>query len=484
MLPSSLKKLSRGMPLLVTVVVHLLLIGVAAVVVVQQNTIGKKKTFEAANADASAPKAVEHRLQIARRGGASGGAQSPVFANRIVSTANNAIAMPEMPELPSMGASGFGGFGGMGSGVGLGAGAGMSTSLGGGTGLGGRGFISLSFLGMTNAQAKNVVFMIDISSGLMDIRKGGFQAFARLREEITRLVAAMPSAASFNVVFFEQHQVRFFASELQPATSPNKTKFFGWIKDVNSDINRLGIQSIPDESPRWTYTPNDSLKLDENYHPAEWVQAIHAALQLKADTIFLITGSGFPGAKKASASEMAQKRKQREQAMKELQAQGLDLDAVNAARRAALEKARAQFDTMNRELIQKNKEPFVIGGNTRRLLEPDFQAAIKRAGYTITVDTAGWTDKKGALIWHDFTFALSDRSVAEFSDAVLHVSRLQAGILPKSASLNIFLFTGGEDQQQGEAKNLASLAGKNGGKFTLLTAKKIEDLAAKNLAKK
>ena len=170
-------RLTSSMPLAITVIVHVVLGLIAAAVVVQQTSSEKKKTFEAAREN-TAPPAVEHRLQVARRGGASGGSSSPVSANRIFSTAENALQMPSMPDLPSMGAGGFGGFGGMGSGVGMGAGTGMATSLGAGTGLGGRGFMSLNFLGMTSQNASKIVFVVDTSTQIMEPRKGGFQAFS------------------------------------------------------------------------------------------------------------------------------------------------------------------------------------------------------------------------------------------------------------------------------------------------------------------
>ncbi len=477
MRPAFLKKITGGVPLLITVAIHAVLIAVAGYFVVSEQVLGKKKSFEAAPpVESVAQKNVEHRLQVARKSGGSA-SSSPVSSSRIFSSAADSLQMPALPDLPSVGASSLSG---MGFGVGVGAvgtGTGMNTG-GVGTGSLGSGFMPLSFLGITNQKAKNVVFMIDISPAVMDIRKGGFQAFALLRSEISRLVSGMSPATSFNVIFFEQHQIRLFSKELQPSTVASKTLFFEWIQSVNADINRLGAQSIPASSPRWLYQPKESLKLDPDFGPAEWVQAVHAALEQKADTIFLITGSGFPGARKASETELTRNRQEREKTMRELTQQGLDLNAVNAARRQSLEKARAEFDAMNRELVSQKKEPFVIGGNTRRLMEPDMQAALKRAGYTIRIDTTGWTDKAGNPIWHDFTLPMSERSVASFADASNHISRLQYGLLRERASLNIFLFTGVNEHQESDEKNLAGLASKNGGKFTVLTSKRIEELAS------
>jgi hypothetical protein len=476
-------KVTKSIPLLITVAIHAVLIAIAGYFVSEQ-VLSKKRAFEATALpeNSIAQKNVEHRLQVARKAGGSA-SSSPVSATRIFSSAKDSLQMPALPELPSVGASSLSGMGfGAGSGA-VGTGTGMNTGGLGNVSLG-SGFMSMSFLGITNQKARNVVFMIDISPSVMDIRKGGFQAFTLLRTEISRLVGNMSPATSFNVVFFEQHQIRLFAKELQPSTVANKTLFFEWIKSVNADVNLLGARSIPESSPRWLYKPADSLKLDPDYGPAEWVQAIHAALEQKADTIFLITGSGFPGGRKASEAEITHNRQEREKIIRELKQQGIDLDVVNAARRQSLEKARVEFDAMNRELVSQKKDPFVIAGNIRRLMDADMQAAMKRVGYTIKVDTSGWTDKAGNPIWHDFTLPLNDRSIATFADAANHITRLQYGLLRDRAMINIFMFMGVDEHREGEEKNLAGLASKNGGKFSVLTTKRIEELAKPEQKKK
>lgn len=481
--PPFFRRLTRGMPLLVTIAVHVVLIAIAGAVVVQQNNIGKKKTFEASAAD-TAPKQVEHRLQVARRGGASGGATNPISANRIFSTAQGAIAMPEMPDLPSTGAGGFGGFGGMGSGVGMGAGTGMATSLGGGTGLGGRGFVSLSFLGMTDVRARKVVFVVDISPGLLDIRKGGIRAFEIMREEISRLVAALPPTGEFNVVFFAGDQIRLFAPALQPATSANKKTFFEWVKPINADLRSLGASSIPSSSPRWKKKPDESLKLDEEYRPSLWINAIHAALEQQPEAIFVITGSANPGSRPASEAAIARGRREREKYVADLVKEGYDLPAIAAARAKALGKLQADFSAINRKLVAAGRDPFVIQ-DIKRVLAPDFQAAIKRAGFTLTLDKTGWTDKSGNLMWNSPASAepgppstIQPMTIVEFTEAMNHITRLQAGLVRERASLNIFLFAGPGEKNETAQKNLTSLASRNSGRFDLITTKRLEELNA------
>ncbi len=485
---SFFRRLRTGVPLLITIAVHVVLVAIAGAIVVQQNMAEKKKTFEAAALGERANQQVEHRLQVARRGGASGGASNPISANRIFSTAQGAISMPEMPDLPSTGVGGFGGFGGMGSGVGLGAGTGMSTSLGAGTGLGGRGFMSLSFLGMSDVRARKVVFVVDIGPGLLDIRKGGIRAFEIMRQEISRLVAALPPTAEFNVVFFATDQIRLFSPALQPATADNKKTFFSWLAPINADLQSLGTRSIPASSPRWRRPADDSLKLDEDYRPPLWINALHAGLEQQPDTIFLITGSAAPGSREASAASVERSRRERERRIAELVREGYDLPAIAAARSRALNKLRADFNAINRQLVAQNRDPFVIGNDIRRVLAADFQAALKRAGFTLTVDRTGWTDKAGNLMWDTPSSAdapaPSGPSYTDvpFTDTIAHVARLQAGLVRERVTLNLFLFAGPEEKPVTAEKNLGTLASRNGGRFSTITAKRLEEIQAASAA--
>jgi hypothetical protein len=485
-----IKRITAGVPLLITVAVHVVLIAIAGYFVSEQ-IIGKKKSFEAGPAatESVAQKQVEHRLQVARKGGGSS-SSSPVSAARIFSTAENALQLPAMPDLPSVGSSALSG---MGFGAGMGAagtGTGYNTGVGTGGGLG-RGFMSMSFLGVTNQRASKVVFVIDIGGGIMDIRKGGFRAFEIMRTEISRLISTLPPTAQFNIVFFDDKNIRLFASALQPATVANKTTFFEWIKPINASLQSLGVRSIPASSPRWKYEPAERLKLDSDYYPSSWVNAVHAALEQQPETIFLITGSSWPGRQDAvlSAAEILRKQKEQENLIADLKRQGIDPVAVAAARGKAMTKLRTDFQAINAKLIQQKRDPFVIG-DIRRVLDADFQAALKKAGFSLKLDTTGWTDKEGRPIWTRFNTTKDDddddtpvtskgiRVGAPFATVISHISRLQYGLLRDRATLNLFLFTGPAEKTELAEKDLSSLAAKNGGKFSLITTKRLEELAA------
>jgi len=479
------KRITASVPLLVTVIVHVILIGVAGYFVSEQ-IISKKKTFEAPPpSDASvAQKQVEHRLQVARKGGGSA-SSSPVSASRIFSTAENALQMPAMPDLPQVGASSLAGMG-FGKGMGgMGAGTGMNTGLGNGSGTG-SGFMTLSFLGTTTQRASKIVFALDVESGLMDVRKGGYGAFKVIREQMMKLVGALPPGAEFNVVVFE-HQgsksnVMQFAPALLPATFDNKSRFGQWIAAINGNpAGPFGIGTAANAvAPNWTLP--SSVKLDPEYHASYWLSGLHAALTQRPDTIYLITGSGDLGRMGgADAALWERKQKEFKEAVEEqraaLKRMGLDLDAVIAARKAAYDKARREFDEMNNRLIAEKKDPFVIK-DIRRVFEPDFQKELRRRGQKIIkLDTTGWTDKQGNPITPVEWRGAGGWTRADVKDAASFISRLQSGYLPTSATINLFYFAGPDDKGEGPSDSFSTLARRNNGRFQLITAKRLEEIA-------
>jgi hypothetical protein len=328
---------------------------------------------------------------------------------------------------------------------------------------------------------------VDISTSLMDIRKGGFRAFEILRHEITRLVSTLPPSNEFNVILFDSSSIRLFSTELRPATVANKSAFFEWIKPINADLQSLGMRSIPASSPRWNSKPAESLKLDPEYRPPYWANTIHAALEQKPDTVFLITGSVSPGSKEASQEELNRKYESRKKYIADLLREGYDLPAIAKARSKATAKLRAEFDAINRTLVAQKKDPFVIQ-DIRRVTAPDFQAALKRAGFSLKVDPTGWTDKAGNLMWDTpstdiVTRGTEGKTSAEFTDAISHIAKLQFGLLRERASINTFLFTGPTESNEEAQKNLSALSSRNGGKFTVLTTKRLEEITLSNQAK-
>lgn len=479
------RRLTSGAPLVVTLVVHGVLFLVAGLVIVQQSAASKKKTFEAAQqSEQVAVKQVEHRLQVARRGGAAGGPQNPVSASRIFSTAASALQMPSPPELPSTGASALGnGFGGMGSGAGLGQGAGLSTGLGGAS-IGGHGFMSMSFLGTTSQSASRVVFVVDTGAGIMDLRKGGFRAFAIIREEIMRLVGRLPPSARFNVILFSggAESLNLFARELVPATTANKQEFFDWLAPVNTDYQRLGSQSAARRT-RWEAAPLPAGSgIDPTFLPPHWSHGVRAALEQKPDVLFVITSSVGVVYHRVGEDVLRKRREAVEKRRAELAKQGIDIAAVEAARGRSMDKARREFEDANRRMVAAGKDPIIIT-DPAQIFSAPVQAVLKRNGFTIVRDTAGWTDKKGNPI--DIGgLGMSDVSGAEWGEFHTYLSLLQRALSPKRAAVHTFLFVGPDENPEHPVSILTTVAKRNDGKFQLLTTKRLEEIQAKAVAGK
>mgnify|MGYP000048555845 CR=1 FL=1 len=480
---SSARRVVRGagwrgsVPLLVSLAVHAILVGAAGVYVVHESVVGRKKTFEAATPAGESPaqRQVEHRLQVARKGGGSA-AVSPVSAQRILSSAAQALALPPMPELPVSGPSLFGGgFGGVGSGLGLGAGSGLATGLG-TAGFGGRGFVSLTFLGLTSPRLSKVVFVVDVSRDLMDIRKGGFKAFGIIRDEIIRLVSQLPPGAEFGVVLFggASGDLNLFAASLTPATVANKEAFFAWMRPVNALPDRLGTRSAGGFTA-WKERPVNGALLDATLMVPPWARATQAALEMRPDTVFLVTGSASSALRKRSDTRMETLQRRNELTKDRLRRKGIDPDSIAGLRNAALAKARKELNEVNGQLQAQGKSPLIVT-ETKRIFQPDFQAELKRAGFSIELDAEGWTDAQGKPIWE---LGVSSNEKVEFSEVLTHLARLQNALLREKAAIHAFLFVGPDEKPKDPMENLLAVSKRNGGKFELLTSRRLEELTAR-----
>lgn len=464
-------RLTRNVPLLVTVVLHALAVVLAGAWVVSETIVGATRSFEPPP-PASRPvqRQIEHRVQIARRSGAAGAA-SPVSVERIRSTAAGAMALPDLPALPGAGAGGFGGWG---TGLGGGLGAGRATSLGSG-GLGGRGLMSMSFLGLTQVDTERVVFVVDVGRSLMDIRKGGFRAFEIIRQEILRLVSQLPPQAEFGVVLFDGNLVNRYAPRLAAATLAEKNAFFAWMRPVNVDPTRLGAHSA-ERVERWSSAGREARSGGAGYRPSVWAEALEAALELRPETVFLVTGTAGTGTVEVDAAERAQREAAQQRAAAALARQGLTPDAVNQARQAALARAQEQLREINAKLVAQGRDPFVVR-SSRRFVEPDFQAAVRAAGHRLEVDLTGWADADGKPIWEAFSRTQSVQRATE-EDLQRFLQAVQTSDGRRPAAVNIFLFTGSEERSSTDDALLARTARRHGGRFSLLTSARLDQLAS------
>ena len=495
--PSFYKKLTASVPLFVTVIVHVVLVAVAGYFVVSEQLITKKKNFEAANAAQPSiiQKQVEHRLQVARKGGGSASA-SPVSASRIFAADANALQLTAPAELNLTGASALAGMG-FGSGTGgIGAGTGYGTGIGSGSGLG-SGFMSMSFLGLTNQKVSKVVFIVDISPSLLDIRKGGFEAFAIIRSQIMTLISRLPPSAEFNVVLYDRwnkkNSMASFDSKLVPATVANKTKFFAWMKPVNEKPELIGLASVLGEKLKWTPKPLPGNESGANFVAIPlWATALHYSLEMEPDSIFLISGTDLgPFRKKISDAESSRRESLNKKSqddydryLADLKSKGTDPEKVKAAQDRAWAKATAEFEKINEARKAKGKPPYIIQ-KLARIFEPDFQAALKRDGFTpVVLDKEGWTDKQGHALVKTRPTMYHDYDDGTHQDLIFHIANLQRALLKERSTLNIYLFAGPKEQPNDLMETFSKVATKNGGKCVLLTTKRIKELEAQSEADK
>lgn len=259
----------------------------------------------------------------------------------------------------------------------------------------------------------------------------------------------------------------------------NKERFFEWMRPINTDSSRLGLSSVPKRIP-WQPKELTSAGLDPTLIVPAWVRALRGALELEPDTVFLITGSAGGQRRKVSDADLAKRKREHEQRLLEWKRDGIDIDAVNSTRNAFLGRSRTQLNEINVKLKAQGKSPLIVQ-DIHRIFASDFQAELKRLGYSIPLDTKGWTDKQGRPIWYT---GYSDSENAEFSDVLMHVSQLQRALLKDRAALNIFLFVGPTEQPKVSMENLGKTSSRNGGKFELLTTKRLQEISKRDEQKK
>jgi len=483
-------RITKSVPLLVTVVFPTLLIFVASTWVITEQIIGKKKDFTAAPPAESttAQKQVEHRLQVARRAGGSPSATS-MSSQRIYSTSASAVALPAMTEMSSVGSSSFGGgFGGGGTGMGTG------TGIGSGSGLGGKGFMNMSFLGMTVSGAKSnkVALVVDISASMMEAEKEGFASFQIIRNQMTDLILRLSPLSEFGAVVVDikniggvDGKIGYFSKELLPANVENKTRFSKWVEPINTDkeLKKIAFDSV---SGVVAYEPSTSRNpnLKKNYRPVNWVNGIEAALALKPDLIFVITGNLKDGRVTDIRNELEQEtnrkriEREKEELIKELKKEGIDVDNVFEMQTRAMNKAKADLAEINKKQVAKGKNPFVVADPTSLVLDKKLLSDIKKAGYNFSVDTEGWRRKNGSVIWRIGENEKRNDKSGTFKEMEDHLFELRksSGNMPV---INFFYFHGEAENEKILKKlkdDYSKLMGRLGGKVQFLKASALRDL--------
>ncbi|MFA6960453.1 MAG: hypothetical protein WC205_06870 [Opitutaceae bacterium] len=473
-------RITSGVPLLVTVAVHVVLLGIAGYFVSERVTGSRKPDFEGRALPDTTPPKASPRFTLSR---GSGGAamSSPISVQRIIAAVPTALALPVMAELVQPGGSVLGGSGFSPNVGGIGNGPGPGIYTGNGPiPSGGQTFMSQKIFGQIGPHQSKVMFVVEAGPGLLDIRKGGFPAFAIIREQMARLVAELPPGAEFGVVFFERdnwraNSVTAFDDKLRPATAANKQAFLDWLRPVNATPEIIGVKSVPGRRIDWHAKDLSSAGVDELLRPPAWARCLQFALEMQPDTIFMIVGGVGDIRRSATPAELERMKREYEERLSEMARGGLDIEAINQARSRFLAKARDELKEINRKLSGRGKPPYIIT-DIRRVFDADFQADLKRNGFSLALNTAGWADKKGRPVWGVWQ---ADSKAVPFSDLTQHLSKLKRVLTTKPITLNCFLFVGPDEQPRAAMDDLGDLARKNNGRFELLTTKRLQEIVAR-----
>ena len=166
-----------------------------------------------------------------------------------------------------------------GSGVGRGIGR-----LGGGSG--GRldfGVSAVDFFGIKK-QGERVVFIVDVGASMVEPERGDLPGYDRVKNELTAMIEGLSPGTFFNIIVFSR-AIDLYAPRMVVATADNTSQVRDWI------------------SPYWRMTDGKIERrgpFRKNYEPQmiDWNgagggsrmdQAFAAALELRADLIFMIT---------------------------------------------------------------------------------------------------------------------------------------------------------------------------------------------------
>lgn len=219
------------------------------------------------------PQRPEHRMNVAKHEAAR---PKPTFTRKLLSTKPNNFSLPDLPQVdldqmlpldPSqlvsdqvtslMGSSGIGR--GLGSGL-LG---------GGGTGSG------AGFLGIKSG-GERILLLFDISTSVINKAEKTGLPFAKIREETSKALGALPVTTRFGLVQFSRNY-KPFRPELVVATKTNKDAAQAWIQNEWTEDGSLSASSQGVIAP----SPNG-------------IEAImQFAFTLNPDVIYLISDGSF-----------------------------------------------------------------------------------------------------------------------------------------------------------------------------------------------
>lgn len=144
------------------------------------------------------------------------------------------------------------------------------------------GLSKINFFG-TRAKGEKIVFIMDASKQMMEDEKGGYTTYKYVKGEVRRLVDSMPSATLINVMVYSGSNIDMFRPQMVPATPDNRAALKEWLEPINSDPYSVGRVSR-------TYRTEIEYPSLLDGRVQYWLQAAQAAMEQRADSIFVLCG--------------------------------------------------------------------------------------------------------------------------------------------------------------------------------------------------
>lgn len=140
----------------------------------------------------------------------------------------------------------------------------------------------IDFFGI-RAESEKAVFLIDASAAMLGDSTGGFLTYDYIKSEMTRIASELKPSMLFNLIFYDRQRVYMFRSQLVPGSRENIKAFSEWAQKINKDPAHSGLAEDQDNyqrpAPYSTAVGSDC---------TDWLQALQAALEQHADTVFLL----------------------------------------------------------------------------------------------------------------------------------------------------------------------------------------------------
>ena len=265
--------------LVVSVVLHLLFAGGAAIYVVSRYSAQRRLTFQGGPKSPNpSEQAMQHHVQMEKK--MKSQSLPAAVPKRVLTTGLAKIELPPMPEMPvaknapaMIAAAPGGNFGAARSGASAGA-------LG-GTGSG----AAINFFGIRDTSS-SVVIMIDVSDSMFTrtgdaqsgklLKLGTEQSFQTVRDEAIKLVQSLASNISFGIIRWAG-SAKSWKPELVPATEENKRAAIDHIQ------TGIDLKTAKPEKGRPGGTRHD--------------YALEAGFALKPETIYMLTDGNATEAK-------------------------------------------------------------------------------------------------------------------------------------------------------------------------------------------